>query len=32
MTGTHDVYIVFKNDKAPASQRLMTVSLITFVQ
>jgi len=32
MTGTHDVYIVFKNDKATASQRLMTVSLVTFVQ
>jgi cytochrome c len=31
-TGMHDVYIVFRNDKAPPSQRLMTVSLITFVQ
>jgi cytochrome c len=30
--GTRDVYIVFKNDKASPSQRLMTVSLITFVQ
>jgi hypothetical protein len=32
MAGMHDVYIVFKNDKATPSQRLMTVSLVTFVQ
>jgi cytochrome c len=31
MTGTHDVYIVFKTDKATPTQRLMTVSLVTFV-
>lgn len=30
--GTQDVYIVFKSDKATPSQRLMTVSLLTFVQ
>jgi cytochrome c len=31
-TGIHDVYIVFKNEKATPSQRLVTVSQITFVQ
>jgi hypothetical protein len=32
MAGMHDVYIVFKNDKATSSQRLMTVSLVTFAR
>jgi cytochrome c len=31
-TGVHDVYLVFKNERANATQALMTLSTVVFVQ
>jgi cytochrome c len=30
--GVHDVYLVFKNDRATPTQALMTLTTVAFVQ